>query len=106
MQENHVIISQGFRVLLEAFAPYIASELRVEFGDDWWNTAVIGTLFDDQKRNLPLSGEWEFYWERLYEPDDFANGTPEGGAPTEAPNNSILSLDSGEGEPEEGDTVG
>ena len=58
MANNHMQVSQGFRILLGALAPYIARELRTEFGDDWWEAAVIGTLYDDQKRDLPLSGEW------------------------------------------------
>ena len=58
MANNHMQVSQGFRILLGALAPYIARELRTEFGDDWWKAAVIDTLYDDQKRDLPLSGEW------------------------------------------------
>ena len=56
--DNHAQVSQGFRILLEAFAPYIARELGNEFGNDWWNISVIDKLYDDQKRDLPLSGEW------------------------------------------------
>jgi len=55
--ENHIIISQGFRTLLEVFAPYISRELENEFGVDWWDTAVIETLREEQKRDLPLSGD-------------------------------------------------
>jgi predicted AAA+ superfamily ATPase len=58
MANNHMQVSQGFRILLGALAPYMARELRTEFGDDWWKAAVIDTLYDDQKRDLPLSGEW------------------------------------------------
>ena len=58
MANNHMQVSQGFRILLGALAPYIARELKTEFGDDWWKAAVIDTLYDDQKRDLPLSGEW------------------------------------------------
>jgi predicted AAA+ superfamily ATPase len=58
MGNNHTQISQGFRILLSAFAPYIARELGNEFGQDWWKDAVIGKLYDEQKRDLPLSGNW------------------------------------------------
>ncbi|WP_018214270.1 DUF499 domain-containing protein [Desulfitobacterium hafniense] len=58
MENNHVQVSQGFRILLGAFAPYIARELGNEFGKDWWNVAVLDTLYDDQKRDLPYSGDW------------------------------------------------
>ena len=58
MKNNHVVVSQGFRFLLESMAPYMARELGNEFGDDWWEEGVIGILYDDQKRDLPLSGDW------------------------------------------------
>lgn len=32
MDANHVIISKGFRFLLVALAPYIAWELKAEYG--------------------------------------------------------------------------
>ncbi|MCL1887243.1 MAG: DUF499 domain-containing protein [Betaproteobacteria bacterium] len=59
MMENHVIVSQGFRSLLGALAPYIGNELAIDFGKDWWNTAVMDILYDDQKRDLPGSGDTE-----------------------------------------------
>ncbi|MDR1539002.1 MAG: hypothetical protein LBU32_13595 [Clostridiales bacterium] len=40
--------------MLGSFAPCIAREL----GNDWWDAAVMDTLYDDQKRDLPLSGDW------------------------------------------------
>lgn len=58
MENNHVLVSQGFRILLESMSPYIARELGNEFGDDWWSNAVINVLYDEQKRNLPLTGDW------------------------------------------------
>jgi predicted AAA+ superfamily ATPase len=58
MGKNYMQVSQGFRILLQAFAPYIARELGNEFGDNWWMDGVIDILYDDQKRDLPLSGDW------------------------------------------------
>ena len=58
MVEHHIHVSQGFRILLKALAPYLARELQSAFGDDWWNEAVIDKLYEDQKRDLPTSGEW------------------------------------------------
>ncbi|MCL2726873.1 MAG: DUF499 domain-containing protein [Bacteroidales bacterium] len=55
--ENHLIVSQGFRTLLVAFSPYITRELENDFGNDWWGTAVIGTLREEQKRDLPFCGD-------------------------------------------------
>lgn len=58
MGNNHVVVTQGFRSLLGALAPYIALDLSREFGGDWWNNAVLDRLYDDQKRDLPESGDW------------------------------------------------
>lgn len=58
MKENHLLVSQGFRILLEKFASYIALELKNEFGNNWWEEAVIDVLYEEQKRDLPLDGEW------------------------------------------------
>ncbi len=58
MDNNHTQVSQGFRILLGSFAPYIARELGNELGDNWWTEGVINVLYDEQKRNLPYSGDW------------------------------------------------
>lgn len=58
MDHNHVHVSQGFRILLGALAPYIARELGYEFGKEWWNAAVLDILREDQKRDLPNLGDW------------------------------------------------
>jgi predicted AAA+ superfamily ATPase len=58
MENNHATVSQGFRYLLSGFAPYIARELEVEFGSDWWNVAIMDKLYEEQKRDLPESGDW------------------------------------------------
>jgi len=57
MDNNHTKISKSFRILLGAFAPYIAHELGNEFGANWWTDGVMDVLYDDQKRDLPYSGE-------------------------------------------------
>jgi len=58
MAENYTVISQGYRTLLTVLAPYIARELELEFGKEWWQKGVMDILYDDSKRNLPLSGDW------------------------------------------------
>jgi len=58
MDQNHVLVSKGFRFLLSALAPYIARELQIEYGNNWWKTAVMDKLYDDQKRNLSETGTW------------------------------------------------
>ena len=57
MGNNHVHVSQGFRILLGAFAPYVTRELENEFGSNWWSDGVLDLLYDDQKRDLPNSGD-------------------------------------------------
>ena len=82
MGANYEIISKGFRFLLAALAPYIARELRAEYGKNWWQDAVIDTLYDEQKRGLPLIGDektlvnsldiqrclllFELYWQDVF----------------------------------------
>ena len=58
-KENHEYVSQGFRLLLGALTPYIVCEFEAEYGEDWWNKAILETLYDEQKRDLPTSGEKE-----------------------------------------------
>jgi len=58
MAGNYTLVQDGFRILLEAMAPYIARELHNEFYDDWWDMGVMDVLYDDQKRNLPSTGSW------------------------------------------------
>jgi hypothetical protein len=57
--ENHATIMQGFKVLRSLLAGYIGRELSLEHGDKmWWQESVMGILYDDQKRNLPQSGDF------------------------------------------------
>ena len=58
MGNNHTLVSRGFRILLGTLAPYIARELGNSMGTDWWQKAVIDILYEDQKRDLPLTGDW------------------------------------------------
>lgn len=56
---NYQYISQGFQILLRAYAPYVAFHLVNEYGTQWWQMGVLGMLRDDQKRNLPSHGSDE-----------------------------------------------
>ncbi len=58
MENNHEQVSKGFRILLESLAPYIARELHIVYGKEWWQEGVLDKLYEDQKRNLPLVGDW------------------------------------------------
>ncbi|HHY15314.1 MAG TPA: hypothetical protein GX521_04470, partial [Firmicutes bacterium] len=58
MGNNHTHVSQGFRIVLRAMGPYLAREFRTEYGENWWNVAVLEILWEEQQRDLPESGEW------------------------------------------------
>ena len=57
--KNHTRVTQGFQTLLHALSSYICRELRTAWGVHWWRDAVLGVLYDDQKRNLIQSGSDE-----------------------------------------------
>lgn len=57
MGNNHAIVTKGFQALHQALAPYIAHELFHTYGENWWEMAVLGKLYDEQKRDLPAHGE-------------------------------------------------
>ena len=56
MSNNNELVFKGFRHLLKAFAPYICALLKIEYGADWWRVAVMGKLWNEQKRDLPEDG--------------------------------------------------
>ncbi len=53
---NFQYISRGFQILLQAYAPYVATNLINEYGPRWWQLGVLGVLKEEQKRNLPTHG--------------------------------------------------
>lgn len=59
MGNNHIKVSEGFRILLYDLAPYIAQELRQVYGNDWWQRGVMEVLNYDSRKNLPEFGEWD-----------------------------------------------
>lgn len=58
MAENYPKITEAFRILNAGLAPYIAREFSIAFGDDWWTKGVLDFLWEEQKRDLPESGDW------------------------------------------------
>ena len=56
---NHQRVTEGLQILTRVLAPYVVQELRAKFADEWWSRAVIGGLYEDQRRDLPLAGEDE-----------------------------------------------
>ncbi len=58
-EQNHELVGKALNTILrEALAPYVARELMAEYKDNWWRDGVLGVLYDDQKRNLPYSGDY------------------------------------------------
>lgn len=58
-QSNHELVTQGFALLLESLSPYVIRELIQAYGaDDFWQAGVLDRLYDDQRRDLPLSGDF------------------------------------------------
>ena len=58
MSSNHEKVRQGERILLFVLSDYVCKELKQTYGAHWWEDGVLDILYDDQKRNLPLSGDW------------------------------------------------
>ena len=58
MMINHENITNGFSILTGVLAPYIARELKNEYGEQWWNEGVLDKLYADQSRDLPYAGTW------------------------------------------------
>ena len=56
MPQNHELISRGFHSLLKAFAPYVCAMLKAQYGENWWAEAVMGKLWEEQKRDIPVDG--------------------------------------------------
>ena len=56
--ENYDLITKGLGIVRDSLVGYVAHELIVEYGESWWETAVYGRLYEDQRRNLPSSGDY------------------------------------------------
>lgn len=56
MSQNHELVSRGFRSLLMAFAPYVCAMLKAQYGENWWAEAVMGKLWEEQRRDMPVDG--------------------------------------------------
>ena len=65
--DNYLAVTTGFKKLVGVLGPYIAREFQRAYGDGWWQTAVLDRLFDDQKRDLPASGDYAMLVDSLDE---------------------------------------
>ena len=57
MTTNHQRVTEGFEILTGVLAPWVAQELRVRFGDEWWDQGVLGILHEHNRRSLPVGGD-------------------------------------------------
>lgn len=54
--KNHEMVNKGFQLTLKTLVPYVVGELKSEFGSKWWELGVYNRFYDDQKRDLPITG--------------------------------------------------
>lgn len=58
-EDNHELVGRALnKTLREILAPYVAQELSARFKNDWWQRGVLDELYNDQKLNLPISGDF------------------------------------------------
>ncbi|MDD6180986.1 MAG: Swt1 family HEPN domain-containing protein [Desulfovibrionaceae bacterium] len=56
MPKNFERVSRGLHALLRVFAPYVCAAIRAAYGENWWKSAVLTTLTEQQRRGLPAEG--------------------------------------------------
>ena len=59
MTTNYQRVTEGLQILTAILAPYVATELRARFSDEWWSRGVLDVLHENQRRGLPVAGEDE-----------------------------------------------
>ncbi|MGH9837947.1 MAG: Swt1 family HEPN domain-containing protein [Blastocatellia bacterium] len=65
MPDNHHRITEGFQLLTVTLAPYVCSQIKAQYGDEWWQKGVLDILFDNQRRDLPAKGDDETLMQSL-----------------------------------------
>jgi hypothetical protein len=63
--DNYQRVTRGFQILTELLAPYVAQQLQQVMKENWWKYGVLDILFDDQKRDLPASGDYAALVDKL-----------------------------------------
>ena len=67
MAENYLIVQKGVRILQPLLAGYIAQQMSLSYGKDWWQEVLI--TLQDQIDDLPGAGDYG----KLVDSLDFAN---------------------------------
>ncbi|MEA4977767.1 MAG: protease Lon-related BREX system protein BrxL [Methanomassiliicoccaceae archaeon] len=57
--DNNATIVAGFNQLLPVLSKYVTSSLYEQYGDEWWNVAVLNKFDDRQKWDLPQQGSFD-----------------------------------------------
>ena len=57
MTINHQHVTDGLGILTEVLAPFVAQLLRARLSDEWWRQGVLNVLYENQRRDFPVSGE-------------------------------------------------
>lgn len=56
---NYQLITEGFHILRDSMAPFIARELIGYYGEDeWWTEGVYGEFREYQRRDIPKRGTY------------------------------------------------
>lgn len=50
------LLTRGFQIIRKTLVPYVVSELKVQYQDDWWNKGVYAIIYDDHKADYPEKG--------------------------------------------------
>lgn len=53
MASNSELLFNGFKLTRDALKPYVVSELKAQYGDEWWTKGVYAFMFEDHKRDYP-----------------------------------------------------
>ena len=53
MANNSELLTQGFRITLKTLVPYVVSELKSQYEDEWWTKGVYAIIYDDHKQDYP-----------------------------------------------------
>jgi len=56
--QNHEAVGKGFSVVVRTLAPFIARELQIIYGENWWQDAVWNAFSPEQRRGMRYAGEW------------------------------------------------
>ena len=63
--DNYQRVTRGFQVLTEFLSSYVALQLQQVMKENWWKHGVLDILYEDQRRDLPPSGDYATLVDKL-----------------------------------------